>query len=121
MKGEADVVMKEFLGEDRVDRVKKFKAIYKLLKDKNVPNVDKLDSVDTTNPAPVKSTCHWGCPMRLETKDSLGWFEPSCRTFPLRGNLLQSESESHLVFIYLYRTKEKGATIVVQTVANTSP
>lgn len=45
------VVMKEFLGVDRVHHVKHLQKIYKLLESKHVLNVDKLDSVDTSNPA----------------------------------------------------------------------
>jgi len=40
------VVMKEFLGGDAVDRVNKLTEIYKLLKDKRVPNVDGLDTAE---------------------------------------------------------------------------
>ena len=45
------VIMKEFLGVDCIHCIKHLQKIYKLLKSKHVLNVNKLDSIDTSNPA----------------------------------------------------------------------
>lgn len=48
------VVRKQFLSQDAIQRVSHLIEIYQILKDKNVPNVDCLDSFNTnTNPPEV--------------------------------------------------------------------